>query len=867
MSLKIDVSSSLGKSVSFGGDYTEGDLLESNLNIDYAVSGTASYKIEISPSNVSNEGVSVIARLGTISISLNLPKTSISSGESKKEGSVLLEIYDLNSSESEAITVSYLFTITNLGNYLPLEPFSLISNGLSISTELKREDTSVEVSRQVFPTVDILGGVGPFTYSWTQTSFDHFLIVGVGPLNSESPAIKFFVNSSDLPENLFVGGRWTQTGVFEVTVRDEGTGFYLDTDIPWSFTVSVDQKDTITQNDSRLIPGRFRVRNPANNGWFDLCRDEIYVYDKNYSNWVRLYPNKTFIRDGGNKDWLEISCVADEDFDDLCPDLSSEGRCNGSPHDSGAGSGNGMGSDGADYSLFTGYPEGYDLPDSYLGGFGVTIAQKVTGSETPVGFIIHRPGLQVGESYDPTGLSPDEGARGTFFQPNINGASTFSRGSSVTETIYELVNRNGYYELIYTAYTGISIDVYYVGERVATTCGRIPKLTRGILSFNLNLTLGEGDRRVMVRVRGSEDSRWLYKIEGPTDSPRVQDFDPRDEEHYVKVQAFLYENTKMLSREYIGTPVFPAPCHSTVGNYNKEYPWYLSYRVEDKNFFEYYHYVGNNGGPMVLDFNSWDSSDYVEVWQNGVRIATSQNYHQSFTSLDFIFEPRDGVQDLLVRVHTLNRGLGENLSNWYYNIFCPNSLGHIRKPWNCGQSVIYSMGHPCTEDNFNLDNGVDRGAFKVVVKNATSSTKVSVFSRGGHLITSVTGEGDFEAEAFNFDVINGDVYKDIYVRVEASIGQSWEYYVSCPINLLDIELTPIEADIAWTIEDIIVYDTEEYVDLTVSIDRVQMEDRTIEFNTSNGSAFDQTDYCSLSGEVTVPAGMTTTTIRIKLAPC
>ena len=873
MALNLELTSSKEKSVLFDGEYGDDDLLESSITIDYSVSGTFSYSVSTIDNDSGNPQTNVTnVSPGTITIALSILKSHFTAGTTNFDGTVIVQVDDNNSSDTEQFSIDFSFIVTNNGTYVAAETFGLNTNGIAVSTELVRDSGIEEVDRIAYPLVETIGGTGPFEYTWVAADFDHFLIESTSDLDSANPVVNFkLVVADDIPEELFnpSGGKWTQTGIFNVSVRDTSNGDISVGQVSWSYTVTVQEENRGDDliRESRIVPGRFRVRNPLNNFWYDLCYYEIYVFDKEYKQWIRMFPNKVLVRDGGNNDWLEIGCVTDTAYDDPCAAIGEGGDCNGASQDPLAGSGDGLGSGGSDYDEITGYPEGFDMPDSSLGGFGVKIAPKATGYDTPVGYLMQRPGLQSEESYDPTGLSPDEGAHGRFLSPNLNGASTFSRGAAVTETVYELPAQNGYYELLYAAYSSVSIDVYYVGQRVATTCGPVPAMTRGLLTFNVNIAAGLGERRIMIRVRGAEDVRWVYQVVGPKPAPVLQDFDNHDDADYSKISEFLYEENEMMQLQYIGTPMFPAPCHGTVGNFDQTYPWALSDRTDFQNWFEYYHYVGENGGPMVLDYSSWTSADYVEIWQNGVRIATSQDYQQAPGHIDFVYQPRDGVQDIMVRVHTENKGMGQDLSTWYYTLFCPDAIGHRRSPWTCGPDVVYSMGHPATEDNFDIDNGVLRGAFKIFMRACTAPTLVRVFSQNGDVIAATTGEGDFDVEAFNFNITTGEVYKDIYIRIETSIGQGWEYTVGCPVPLLDIILEPVDPSVEWTIDDVIVQDTEDYAELTISINKSQLIDRTIEWSTSDSTAYDQTDYCNNYGTVTIPAGQTSVTVQVDLAPC
>lgn len=640
--------------------------------------------------------------------------------------------------------------------------------------------------------------------------------------------------------------------------------------------MSNDPYEIVEDDRFRLTPARLRVQGHTQGQMHDLCDSEMYVMDPGTQQWVRLFPNKTFVRDGGNLRWIPISCGYDPQFDDICV-ASAGSDCIGQVTDPLAGSGDGRGSQGEAFDVVTGYPQGYDMPDAGRGGFGVFAVARTNLITSPVGLSVQRPILSLEESYDSHGRSANNFLAGKYDNPSSINSSTFGRGAAITETVYELPKSTGFYELAYAAYSAVSIDVYYMGARIATTCGQVPKMTRSLLQFYVDPIQGDGDSRIMIRVRGEEQCSWAISVLGVQDQAAFDLIDNSNPDDYADIIENLFNDDDFVKERYLGTPVFPAPCHGTVGNLSPENNmWRFRDRVENQNYFEYYHYIGNIAGRVVIDYTTWATSDMIEVFYNGKRLGTTNTFVDGRGYLEFMYDPIEGVHDVMIRLSTTEGKRGDDLSSWYYTIFCPDVRGHVRDPWlcacleegafNCEDNLILSMGHPASEDNFLLDNGVTRGAFKIEAFNMSHETTIKVFNIDGTLITSKTGVSSMILEAFNFDVDTGEVYRNIYVRAETSLGGSYSYTVYCPEPLIDIELEEKESGPEIYIDDLSITsgDTD---NLVVRLDKAVGTSTLVRLTTSNATASEGVDYCGIDRVLNIPAGQTQLLVPFQAFPC
>lgn len=523
---------------------------------------------------------------------------------------------------------------------------------------------------------------------------------------------------------------------------------------------------------------RLRFRSPYNNKWLDVCNHQMFIRSPDNRTWLNFDPKRTSVRDGGDLNWLELDCKPDPLFDEPCAfkDIASV-NCPSGVETWQLGSGDGTGSDGEEFNLVTGYPAGYDLPDAGESGF--YLERDIA---SPKGFGIKRPALNYAlESYDRGGTTSNLG-RGTYDNPNYLWATTFSSGCAITETIYDLGQTAGWYEIPFASYhpEGISIDVYYLGRRIATTCGRIKD--RYKIEFFFDPAAGESESRVMIRVRGADATRWSLMVIGPKQNLNVYALDWNDPAHAVAIRQ----------DEYNGTPIFPAPCHATV------FP--RTYKTNDgKWFYEFHHYVGENADTteitrMVLDYTSWMNFDKFEVYHGGLRVGSTMDPQQLQGMIAFLWEPNRfafPVPDLMIRVSAEVRELNEDIMSWYYTLYCQNTAGYRANPWPCETPVagLNSMGHSSTEDNYNMDNGVENGVVSIkVVPYGNFDYTVSVFDIDQNLIAYTEANKTSFTHFFILKDQHGDTRKRIAVRVDAPLGSSWVCYVGCPVELLDIEL-------------------------------------------------------------------------------
>lgn len=524
---------------------------------------------------------------------------------------------------------------------------------------------------------------------------------------------------------------------------------------------------------------RLTVRNAQDNGWLDQCSSEFYFRDGFNSTWIRFYPDQTQVRDSGNNTWMQVDCTFDDVLDDPCANLAmlTSLTCSNSIPITEAGSGDGSGSGGNEFDILRGYPEGYDLPDAGQAGFGL---ERAYG--TYEGQVINRPGIEnTKETYTNPGTNSFLG-RGSYENPSYLSTHTFSNGSAITETIYELGDRGGIFEILYACYheQGISIDVYYLGALIASTCGRVTG--RGKLEFGLDPAIGSGEDRVMIRVRGEDKCRWMYSAIGPKSFLTLQDFEPGNNRHLAQVRT----------TEYIGTSLFPAPAHSRVTPFEN--------RITDGQYWvEYVHTVGlvdPATGPYVLHLNyeTWENADWVEVYHGGERIASTMGNKNTDGLLSIVFDPwrfANAVPDIVVKVMASQRDYGSDVLSQEYMLYDPNTRGYKENRWPCEvpESGINSAGHHSTEDHY-LMNDLDNGVASIKVTGYGDFTyTASVFNKKGKLVTAKRSRGTTFLQWFRLEEsADYDDLREISVRIDCPIDSSWAYWVGCYIPLLDVEI-------------------------------------------------------------------------------
>tara|TARA_Y100001963_G_scaffold147979_1_gene225068 strand:- start:975 stop:4649 length:3675 start_codon:yes stop_codon:yes gene_type:complete len=884
------------------GNYYPSDRLVEVLNITYTIAGgSGDYTVEVVDEDSSNNHTSVIdSILGSCVIQLAQDKQDFEQGRTEIDGSIDLLVTDNDTNVSENIDLPFKFVIENTGTFQETLPLKADYTNLNVATSFSRAEPN-PISRKANLVVSSSGGSGDSRVLWDVKDFEHPNITILTPNAAVQKIIslQFDLPETDIPSEILENpstNDYVLSGNFNFTLIDNVTDEFVNDSVDWSFKVTVlalkDETDFRTV--SRVVPGRFRVRNPDDNSWLDMCYDEMYIYDTQRNNWLRLFPGKVFVRDANNIDWVAITCVFDETYDDPCSSITGD-DCVGRVNDPFAGSGDGKGSAGPNFDLIRGYPPGYDLPDSFLGGFGVKTAGTSYDSRfLQTGFIIQRPGILNQETYDYTGINQDDDNLGTWNNPNVLGASTWSRGAAVTEMIYELGQDDGWFELCYAAYDSVSIDVYFLGERVATTCGQVPSSTRGPLSFFLALGKANGHNKVLVRVRGKERCSWAIQITGPTASQVFPEYDPYDSDLYGDIQSGVFNEPDLTRMHYLGTPALPAPCRATVGNIDigRALTFPLHQRIDSRNFFEFYHFAGSSQGTLHLDYTSWQNADKIEVYHDGRRIASNYEVKQIAGTIAIPYDPTETkVHDIVVRVYTKTLQKGDPLKTWYYSLYCIDEPGYRDMPWDCSpeegasstanltrDNKVSSMGNYCMEDNINIDNGLNQGVFKIRFLDSSTKCRVTLFNEDGSVIPSydpVTDsllttreiEGFSELDYFNFDQDTAQTFKKIAVRVESDLASTWEYQVTCPVPLLDIILDPIDVASGISIEDTFVLAGSSSGSTWVVAEAPVNNDVIVEYTMVDGTATNLNDYCAVTSSVTIPAGSDRVELPFSLAPC
>lgn len=529
-----------------------------------------------------------------------------------------------------------------------------------------------------------------------------------------------------------------------------------------------------------LVRSRLRFRNILNNKWEDLADHEVFVRDPDNLDWIRLVPGDFSIRNQTNSGWIDIDNEAEPDIDDPCLRMTIPGSCNGGIEDKEMGSGNGIGSGGAEWEQVAGYPAGYDMPDAGLAGFGVEPVDM-----WPTGFALRRTGADMVESYDNAPVAAYNGDA-SYSNPAPAWTSVFGRGAAITEFCYMLGQTPGYVDLTWVCWEqfGMSVDVYYLGIRRGTSCGK--KTGRGRLRFYYDPAEGNGEERIMVRVRCNEAGRWALHCRAPSEllASEVNNLRP----DYYKPYA-ITSMPDVLSPHYLGTPIFPAPCHAAV--------YVRPERLSIRGHFEYYHHVGELAGWMYLDFKSWNNKDFVEVYHYGRRIATTLDPESGRGFLKFYFDPtQNQCQDIVVRVVSEDfaevqpDGSKPDATSVYYGLWCPETRGAREFRHPCGSYEVTSAGHPTTEDNFDLQNKFKDDVCGILINCSAGNQKAKfeVFDVNDNLLdTQIVEAGQTGNLEYWAPIGNTDV-RYPRVHVTSGIGCSWRYFVHCPIQKPDVEV-------------------------------------------------------------------------------
>lgn len=536
---------------------------------------------------------------------------------------------------------------------------------------------------------------------------------------------------------------------------------------------------------------RLTIRNPLNNGWLDQCNSEWRFRDGQNRSWVRFYPEQTSIRNSGNNEWNEVDCAFDEVLDDPCAALArfSSTVCATSVDITEAGSGDGRGSGGQLFDILDGYPAGYDLPDAGEVGFGVEIVQGSFENK-----VISRPGIEFAkETYGSEAINSFYG-RGTYANPSYVNTHTFSVGTAIAESIYQLGDTQGFFEILYASYhpDGISIDVYYLGALIASTCGRVTG--RGKLEFPFDPNIGAGEDRVMIRVRGEDKTQWMYNLHGPKQQLGLALFEPDNISHLAAVRT----------TEYIGTPIFPAPTHARVFPFEERV-------FQGQYWYEYTHtleFIDNNGdsrlparaqGPYIVHINyeTWENADWIEVYHGGKRVASTLGNVTEDGLLEIVFDAyrfATPVPDIVVKVMASERLIDDSdIMSQEYMMYDANTPGYKENRWPCETPTngITSAGHYSTEDHFIMNSDVPRGVASVTLEATDTNTVITlaIFDKNGELIDAQQGQGAVQAQWFRLpEDPRYDDLLEVSIRVDAPIDAGWTYEVGCYVPILDIEL-------------------------------------------------------------------------------
>lgn len=547
---------------------------------------------------------------------------------------------------------------------------------------------------------------------------------------------------------------------------------------------------------NNVLECRVRVRCPYDVNWLDVCNNKSFIRDETNTKWIPVVPGLTHVQiPEYMRKWILVTCQFDPEFDDPCetPTLPG-GDCTGQPNDPTAGSGDGVGSGGARYSMDTGYPVGYDLPDSGIAGFNL-----FTSKDSHSGFVLYRPVLGTSHSYQ-KGIAGGSG-RGTWNNPLVEYDSLYVGKSKITESIVDISGITGCMPIYYKNEDGccLAIDVYLDGKRIATTCG--PTCLGGVLHACIPPHISDKMLVRFTKLEESSDCGSEIKIgpenEGGDDIITHPDDpengggtinpggDGKDEDGDGEHDGGLDED-KLPD---IGTPLFPYTCGSTVRP-----DW-----ETDNNVVSYTHFMGNVYGQLTLCM-SHVGNFTIDVLYEGNIIASSRTGFEG-NCMEFTYRPINS-QHLTVRITSK-----DPLPNgWEYSLYCvrddeDDEDGSKVHPLSCN-FTIESTGSPLHKHWFDMhfedrDDAFDNSMLVIECNPMDDpDTVFSVYDNDGVLIDSYSGNKIGNIQFPRMLDTHGDSRDKFYVYVESNIASSWEYYVNCPIELLRIE---VEGEIVpWT---------------------------------------------------------------------
>lgn len=494
---------------------------------------------------------------------------------------------------------------------------------------------------------------------------------------------------------------------------------------------------------------KLRVRDFINGGWVDIRDYEWFVRTQDNGSWVQIYAGNILMRNHVNNDWIYIDSNREDD-EFACPADDAPTNCNGGQfNDPRSGSGNGIGSGGPEYRPDVGYPPGYDLPDA-SGGFFELQKQRMGVT----GVCIRRPGLNVCESYDGRSNIGQSGA-GTWIRPADVGAASWSIGARVTEIIYKLPATIGTVQIPFVTYTqdeGVSLDVYYAGERVATTCG--PVKGANVLCFNfepVRISVGAAqytEQNIMIRVRAlAESVKWCLQVLPQQTAPSCNPYHQR----------------------YYGKVTWPYVCNATVV---ADMALSSIQRAVDS-----FHFMGPDEGVVYLDYITYSQAERIDVLYHGKPLATTEYPAVGPGTLRFVYDPavEPGIQDICVRVISPPTGI----TNWRYTIYCPGDKGSRELEWACG-ALYKSSGHPEVEVIVHLGANPPADQYmKIQWDMRELPDYLEIVTQQGRKLFRTDGgqQGPGEARFAYNPATDGN---RLMVRVQGPLRTDWEFILHCP---------------------------------------------------------------------------------------
>jgi hypothetical protein len=387
-------------------------------------------------------------------------------------------------------------------------------------------------------------------------------------------------------------------------------------------------------------------------------------------------------------------------------------------------------------------------------------------------------------------------------------------GAGVHEFIHDMGTEAGTVVIEFQMWNiADKMEVFYKGQKVAQTAGYV--VGEGLLSFEYVPVID--DPLVTVRVTSiNSDTSWVYLVNCPGDT---------------------------------GSSVDPVPC-----GFDAESVVHSG----GAGVTDTYYRLGNKAGDVSIRYQMYNIMDTLEVFQNGSLIATTGGPVAGEDYLVFPFNPAAG-QDVLIRV------TGSGKTSWSFLVECPFNKPEIKL---IDKSVTEGDVYNTISYTFELRPlvAVDRD--------------VSFFATTSNG-TALAGS-DYETNFGRVTIPAGQTSKTEYINIlgdtSEEANETIRILLSDPINckITDPEgiVTLINDDIDYVppvlaIADVSKNEGNSGTSLLIFVVRFVdnlPRDRNVAVNysTTGNTASINTDFTSIVGTLTIPAGQTSGNIGVSI---